>query len=68
MNGVVIAYGIDIRTCVWCGEGYVSLRLGKRPRSTCGPKCAAENSRYVRAEATRQWMTRRRSTRIGAKP
>jgi len=35
--------GIDIRECVWCGDGFVRVRFTKKPHQTCSEQCRAEN-------------------------
>jgi hypothetical protein len=35
--------GIDIRECVWCGDGFVRVRFEPKPRLTCSEQCCKEN-------------------------
>jgi hypothetical protein len=42
-TGVFVAYGIDVRKCVWCGDGFARIRFTHRPQITCSEQCQREN-------------------------
>ena len=41
------ALAIDIRSCAWCGEGFVRIRLSHKPHSLCSEKCRKENAEHL---------------------
>lgn len=44
------AVAIDIRKCVWCGEGFVRVRLQNRPVTFCSAECHDEQDAAYKAD------------------
>lgn len=57
LRGVQVL-GIDILECVWCGDGFVRLRMQPKPQLTCSEKCRLENrAEYHRSPGRRRGPT-----------
>ena len=59
MSKLIIAQGIEILQCVWCGDYFVRIKTNRKPIVTCSDACRKDNRLFVRARVQRQYNKRK---------